>query len=61
MGSFIAIDDREKSRDCPSSSNNPVVSHNRRWDNRDLTVAQIRLSRYFKLSLIYLGFQSVCE
>ena len=26
--SFIAIDNREKSRDCPSSSNNPVVSDN---------------------------------
>ena len=38
IGSFIAIDNREKSRDCPSSSNNPVVSDNRRSDNRDLTV-----------------------
>ena len=38
MGSFIAIDNREKSWDCPSSSNNPVVSDNRRSDNRDLTV-----------------------
>ena len=38
IGSFIAIDNREKSRDCPSSSNNPVVSDNRRSDNRNLTV-----------------------
>ena len=38
IGSFIAIDNREKSWDCPSSSNNPVVSDNRRSDNRDLTV-----------------------
>ena len=38
IGSFIAIDNREKSRDCPSSSNNPVVSDNRRSDNQDLTV-----------------------
>ena len=40
IGSFIAIDNREKSRDCPSSSNNPVVLDNRRSDNRDLTVLQ---------------------
>ena len=33
VGSFIAIDNREKSRDCPSSSNNPVVSYNRRSYN----------------------------
>ena len=38
IGSFNAIDNREKSRDCPSSSNNPVVSDYRRSDNRDLTV-----------------------
>ena len=38
IGSFIAKDNREKIRDCPSSSNNPVVSDNRRSDNRDLTV-----------------------
>ena len=38
IGSFIAIYNREKSRDCPSSSNNLVVSDNRRSDNRDLTV-----------------------
>ena len=38
MGSFFAIDNREKSRDCPSSSNNPVVSDNQRSDNQDLTV-----------------------
>ena len=38
FGSFIAIDNREKSRDSRSSSNNPVVSDNRRLDNRDLTV-----------------------
>ena len=38
IGSFITIDNREKSRDCPSSSNNPAVSENRRSDNRDLTV-----------------------
>ena len=25
---LVAIDNREKSRDCPSSSNNPVVSDN---------------------------------
>ena len=41
IGSFIAIDNREKSRDCPSSSNNPVVSDNRRSDNRDLTVPNL--------------------
>ena len=40
IGSFIAKDNREKSRDCPSSSNNPVVSDNRRLDNRNLTVHQ---------------------
>ena len=38
IGSLIAIDNRDKSRDCPLSSNNPVVSDNRRSDNRDLTV-----------------------
>ena len=38
MGNFIAKDNREKSRDCQSSWNNPVVSDNRRSDNRDLTV-----------------------
>ena len=38
IGSFIAMNNREKSRDCASSSNNPVVSDNRRSDNRDLTV-----------------------
>ena len=41
IGCLIAIDDREKSRDCPLSSNNPVVSDNRRSDNRDLTVYYI--------------------
>ena len=38
MGSFIAIDNTEKSQDCPLSSNNPVVLDNRRSDNQDLTV-----------------------
>ena len=38
----FAIDNREKIRDCPSSSNNPVVSDNRRSDNRDLTVYAFR-------------------
>ena len=41
IGSLIAIDNREKSRDCPLTSNNPVVSDNRRSDNRDLTVFSI--------------------
>ena len=38
IGSFIAIDNREKSQDCLSPSNNPVVSDNRRSDNRVLTI-----------------------
>ena len=38
IGTFIAIDNGEKSLHCPSSSNNPVVSDNRRSDNRDFTV-----------------------
>ena len=38
IGRFIAIDNKEKSRDCPSSSNNPVVWDNRNSDNRDSTV-----------------------
>ena len=38
IGSFIAIDNREKSRDCSLYSNNPVVLANRCSDNRDLTV-----------------------
>ena len=29
--SFIAIDNREKSQDCPQSSNNPVVLDNRKF------------------------------
>ena len=43
------MDNREKSRECPSSSNNPVVSDNRRSDNRDLTV-------YQNLKEIFLAF-----
>ena len=42
IGSLIAIDNREKSRDCPLSSNNPVVSDNRRSDNRDLAVYTVK-------------------
>ena len=38
IGSFIAIDNKEKSRECQSSSNNLVVFDNRHSDNRDLTV-----------------------
>ena len=49
IGSFIAIDNREKSRDCPSSSNNPVVSDNRRSDNRDLTVLRSQFIYNFGL------------
>ena len=37
---FFAIDNREKSRNSPSSSDYPVVSDNRRSDNRDLTVVE---------------------
>ena len=38
MGSFIAVNNREKSRDRPSSSKNPVVSDNQPLENQDLTV-----------------------
>ena len=51
IGSFIAKDNREKSRDCPSSSNNPVVSDNHHSDNRDLTVFTI--SCYFLFAYIF--------
>ena len=49
IGSFIAIDDREKSRDCLSSSNNPLVLDNRRSDNRDLTVLVLFCKRAVRL------------
>ena len=38
IGSFIAIDNREKSWPHSSSSKNQVVSDNQRSHNRDLTV-----------------------
>ena len=43
--SFIAIDTREKSRGRPSSSKDPVVSDNRRSDNRDLTVFSVPIGQ----------------
>ena len=45
------MDNREKSWDCPSSWNNPVVSDNRRSDNRDLTVYVLDRS-LFKTGLL---------
>ena len=55
IGSFIAIDNKEKSPDCLSPSYNPVVSDNRRSDNRDLTV-----SSYPSVLIYVLGAQKNC-
>ena len=51
IGSFIAMDNRENSQDCPSSTNNPVVSDNRRSDNRDLTVMMSNLQQYIMMNI----------
>ena len=42
----------EKSRDCPSSSNNPVVSDTRRSDNWDLTVNDYMNKLHFKMETL---------